>query len=401
MKILILSAYLPGPGWGASARSYYLLQALASWHDISLIALVSPEEYAMYQAHSPLQDIARHVQLVPFPPQMGKRQGQLRSLLRGQSYSLSSCILPAMQEAIDALCARESFDVVLYEGLFIAGYHLPSGTRIILDQHNIEHELVRRTYESEHEPVRKLFNWLEYGKLRQGELQRCAAADLLLVTSEREQEVWNRLLPGKAVAVVPNGVDVESFRPTLREREKANHLVFTGTMDYYPNSSAVLFFARQCWPLIKREVPEATWQIVGRNPPPEVLRLGELPGITVTGSVPEVQPYLAEAAVSIVPLRVGSGTRLKILEALAMNKAVVTTSIGCEGLEVHTREHLLIEDQPEEFAHTVVALLRDRERRESLGSAGRDLVERMYSWHFCGQRLLSALNQYEREREQV
>ncbi|GHO43282.1 glycosyltransferase [Ktedonospora formicarum] len=399
--MLILSAYLPGTGWGASARSYYLLQALASRHDISLIALVSPEEYEMYRTHSPLHGLARHVQLVPFPPQAGKRQAQIRTLLRGQSYSLSSCILPAMQEAIDALCARETFDTVLYEGLFIAGYRLPHGAKVILDQHNIEHELVRRTYESEREPARKLFNWLEYGKLRQGELQRCAAADLLLVTSEREREVWGRLLPGKTVTVVPNGVDVESFRSSSREREKANHIVFTGTMDYYPNSSAVLLFARQCWPLIRREVPEATWQIVGRNPSLEVQRLGELPGITVTGSVPEVQPYLSEAAVSIVPLRVGSGTRLKILEALAMSKAVVTTSIGCEGLEVHTHEHLLIEDQPEDFAHAVVALLRDRERREALGNAGRDLVERIYSWHSCGERLLSALNQYDRKREQV
>src|SRR5690242_12307602 len=113
--MLILSAYLPGPGWGASARSYYLLQALASRHDISLIALVSPEEYEMYRAHSPLHDLAQHVQLVPFPPQTGKRQAQLRTLLRGQSYSLSSSILPAMQDAIDALCAHEAFDTVLYE----------------------------------------------------------------------------------------------------------------------------------------------------------------------------------------------------------------------------------------------------------------------------------------------
>lgn len=366
-----------------------------------MLALVSPEEYEAYQKQSPLHGLVREIQLLQYLAPMGKRKAQLRSLLRGRSYLLTSCVLPAMQEAIDALCMRESYDAVLYEGLFIAGYRLPAGVKVILNQHNIEHELVRRTYESEKELSRKLFNWLEYGKLRRGELQRCAAADMLLVTSEREREVWRTLLPGKAVVVVPNGVDIDGFRIAHQAQERPHHIVFTGTMDYYPNSSAVLLFARQCWPLIREQVPGATWHIVGRNPPPEVRDLGELPGITVTGSVPQVQSYLEEAAVSIVPLRVGSGTRLKILEALAMRKAVVTTSVGCEGLEVVAGEHVLVEDQPEDFARAIITLLRDKERRTALGDAGRALVERIYSWQRCGDLLLAALSQYNKERSTV
>src|SRR5205085_10717683 len=137
----------------------------------------------------------------------------------------------------------------------------------------------------------------------------------------------------------------EMFRKDGPDCEVLDRIIFTGAMNYYPNIDAVLFFARQCWPLIQAQVPHATWQIVGYNPSPEVLELAKLPGITVTGSVPVVQSYLTQASVAIVPLQIGSGTRLKILEALAMQKAVVSTSIGCEGLSVTLGEHLLVADQ--------------------------------------------------------
>src|SRR5205814_4418809 len=182
-------------------------------------------------------------------------------------------------------------------------------------------------------------------------------------------------IPSRVIEVVPNGVDIEIFHANSFEQQVPNRIIFTGSMNYYPNVDAVLFFAEKCWPLIRTQVPDATWHIVGKNPLPKVWELTDLPGITVVGSVPDMPPYLATAEVAIVPLLIGSGTRLKILEALAMQKAVVTTSLGSEGLSVVSGKHLIIEDQPEAFAQNVVALLRNPEMRTAFGAAGRTLVE--------------------------
>jgi len=264
--------------------------------------------------------------------------------------------------------------------------------KIIVDQHNIEHELLQRTYEREVAWSRKWYNWLESRLLKPIEIERCRRADVVLVTSQREFFLLKNMLLRNVIKVVPNGVDIDIFQNTS-PRETSNQIVFTGAMDYYPNIDAVLFFAEQCWPLIQTQVPGANWQIVGRNPPPEVWKLAQLPGVTVTGSVPDVRPYLAASAVAIAPLRIGSGTRLKILEALAMQKAVVSTGIGCEGLSVESGKHLMIADQPEAFVQAIMELLSNPVLRVALGSAGRALVEADYSWDQCGIQLLQALEQ--------
>jgi glycosyltransferase involved in cell wall biosynthesis len=286
---------------------------------------------------------------------------------------------------------------VLFESVLLAGYRLPAGIRAIIDQHNIEHELLERTYEQEKSPLRKWYNWQEGRLLKQGEIGRCRNADVVLVASERERIVLKGLLPENVIEVVPNGVDIETFDGNTSEQEVPNQIIFTGTMDYYPNTNAVLFFAQRCWPLIRAQIPGATWQIVGRNPPVEVRKLGELPGVTVTGTVPDVRPYLAASSVAIAPLQIGSGTRLKILEALAMRKAVVSTSVGCEGLSLVPGKHLIVADQPEGIAQAVVALMNNPEKREALGNAGREVVETVYNWERCGDRLLRVLEKSERE----
>jgi glycosyltransferase involved in cell wall biosynthesis len=236
--------------------------------------------------------------------------------------------------------------------------------------------------------------------LKPVEIALCRKADLVLTTSERDQATLQRFLPATHVEVVPNGVDVGVFHHQS-VHQTSDQLIFTGAMNYYPNIEAVLSFASNCWPLIRAQVPSATWLIVGREPPLEVRRLGELPGVTVTGGVPDVRVYLASSAVALAPLRVGGGTRLKILEAFAMGKAVVSTSLGCEGLRTAHEEHLLVADHPELFARAVVRLLQDGEMRAKLGRAGRALVEEKYSWECCGAQLLRVLKMHVPERKQV
>lgn len=398
MKLLMVSPSLPSPTWGAGTRNYHLLKTLARQHTVSLLALVDSAEIKERDL-SLLQEFAHPAQVVARPAPLSKRLQQLMCILRGRPYALEINSSTEVQKALDRSMLNHHYDAVLYESALIAGYRLPEGVKCIVDQHNIEYELRWRTYQRESARLRKWFNWLESRLLKPVELRRCLRADVVLVTSERERLALERALPGKALEVVPNGVDIEYFHGNHAEQAIPGRIVFTGAMDYYPNVDAVLFFARQCWPIVRDHLPNATWQIVGRNPLPEVWKLAELPGVTVTGSVPDTRPYLAEAEVAIVPLLIAGGTRLKILEALAMRKAVVSTSIGCEGLAVVAGEHLIVEDQPQKFALALIKLLGSPETRTALGAAGRRLVEAEYSWERCGNRLLHALDMLNAERK--
>lgn len=391
MNLLMVSSYVPGRSWGAGTRSYYLLQALARQHSVSLLAVSvdsSTETVSNALQEMKLKDVW---QITSTSSVQKKRIQQIVTLLQGKSYLLSLHYKEEVQKKIDALLTQNHYDAVLFEGIFIAGYHVPNNLPVIIDQHNIEHELLQRTYQQERSWVRKWYNRWETRKLKPIELERCRKAQGVLVTSEREYLLLKQLAPQCLVEVVPNGVDTKTFKLIDAQQEVDHRLVFTGTMSYHPNTQAVLFFARECWPLIRAQLPQATWQIVGNSPPPEIERLAELPGVTVTGTVPNVQPYLAAASVVVAPLLVGSGTRLKILEALAMQKAVVSTSLGCEGLAVKDGEHLIVADQPESFALAVIDLLQHAKKRASLGNAGRALVDAEYSWERCGKALNRAL----------
>jgi glycosyltransferase involved in cell wall biosynthesis len=185
--------------------------------------------------------------------------------------------------------------------------------------------------------------------------------------------------PDARVVSVPTGVDVAYFSPSPAP-EVENRLVFSGSMDWYPNEDAIVYFVEQILPRVRRDLPNVTLTVVGRRPSAQVKALAAQAGVHVTGTVDDVRPYVAEASLYIVPLRVGGGTRLKIFEALAMGKAVLSTSVGAEGLNVVADQHLALADGPEPFSAAVTALLREPDRRRSLGAAGRRLVESRYSW---------------------
>ena len=391
MNLLMVSPHLPDPSWGAGTRSYYLLKALADKYSVSLLSLTGEKVPASLGQEINL----KHIQQFPLPLSLQqKRAQQLTSIIRNRSYLADTYYHKEIQQAINDILAQDVYDAVIFESVFMAGYRVPEGVMVIIDQHNIEHELLQRTYEQERAWSRKWFNWWEARKLKPIELARCRNAQGVLVTSQREYLLLKQLVPQCRAVVVPNGVDTHIFNKMDGQSEIADRIVFTGTMNYYPNIQAVLFFARECWPRIQAQIPEATWQIVGKSPPSEVAQLAELPGVTVTGAVSDVKPYLATAAVAIAPLLIGSGTRLKILEALAMQKAVVSTSVGCEGLAVETGKHLSVADQPERFAEAVIDLLQHPEKRVSLGKYGRALVEAEYSWEQCGNSFIDALENW-------
>ncbi len=405
MKVLMVLLGLPVPETGSNTRNFHLLKALASTYDVSILALCDGRDARTSEKAAQITRFVDSLQFVAPPLRPSKRMSQIVSLARGESHSIATCTYPAVQAALDDAFSRGHYDIALFHTALPAGYRLPNGVTVVIDQHNIEYELLRRTAEQEPLGLRKLYNWLESRRLEPIELQRCAAADAVLVTSERERQALLRRLPGARIEVVPNGVDLDFFSraavpqapPVVQAlgAGEAPRIIFTGALNYFPNVDAVVAFAQTCWPRIREQAPDASWVIVGKNPLPRVQRLAELPGVSVIGSVPDVRPYLATATVAIAPLLVGGGTRLKILEACAMGLPVVATSLGCEGLAVVPGEHLLVADTPEDLAAATLRCLGDSRLRARLAASGRTLVEAEYGWERCGARLLQLLRSME------
>jgi glycosyltransferase involved in cell wall biosynthesis len=324
-----------------------------------------------------------------------KRRGQLRSLLSPRPYQYYAYRSRAMQARLDVL-ARERWDLVQVEFSQMAYYRLPPGVPAVLDLHNIEYEVLARVAQAPGTGlVRYLYNRAEALKFRRDEPALWRRFTALLTTSERDRRGVLAHLPGARVTVVPNGVDTAFFHPANGGGAgHAPRLVFTGMMAYYPNQDGAGYFVEQIWPLVRRAEPRASLTLVGAEPPPAVQALARAgPGIAVTGAVPDVRPYVWDAAVCVVPLRIGGGTRLKILEALAMEKAVVSTALGCEGIEVRPGETLVVADPPAAFAAATVDLLRDPARRAALGQAGRRLVLERYDWAAAVRPMFAAWEQ--------
>ena len=387
-RILVVTPSIPyPPNWGFGIRVYQFLKHLSRTHQVSLLCYAHPGEEAKIAA---LQKICHAVHTAPAPlnHQADKRVAQLFSLLSPRSFSTGSLRTPAMQALLTRLLEIEKYDIVQIESSQLGSY--PFGTQpvLVVDEHNLEYELLYRMYQTERSPLRRLYNWMEYAKFKREEQHCWQKADACILTSEREQQILNAQMPAKPTHVAPNGVDVEYFQPSP-EPVDLNSLVFTGLISYRPNTDAVLFFVHEVLPHIVKARPEAVFSIVGMGPPDEVLRLAG-PNVKVTGEVPDVRPYIQNASIFVVPLRMGSGTRLKVLEGLAMGKPMVSTRLGCEGIEVRDGEHLLMEDDPQAFAQAVVRLMEDRELSARLGTAGRALVEQNYSW----ESIVQAMQQF-------
>jgi sugar transferase (PEP-CTERM/EpsH1 system associated) len=387
LHMLWLIPFVPIPSFGGGSRVFNLLRSLAPTWDIDALVIGSASDPALDR----LQVLCRHIEVVPAVEHSGwrRRLWQLRALLSKHSLFYWIYFNAQVEDALKRMLDRNTYDVVIVEQVFMGYYTLPTPAPIVLDQQNVESTLMLMASRNERTLLRRLFNTLEYRKFLPDEQRICRDVNLILTTSlvdRRAIERWGGIPP---VAVVPNGVDSDSFAPSAFAHIKPSDtkVLFTGSMHYAPNAEAMFFFCERIWPRVQAQVPDAQLQIVGGNPSPAVRRLGQLPGVEVIGYVDDLRPYIAEAAVAIAPLRIGSGTRLKILEAMSMSRAVVSTTLGCEGLAVVNGEHLLVADEPDAFADYVATLLRNPERRAALGQAARRLVETYYDWNSIGKEL--------------
>ena len=283
-----------------------------------------------------------------------------------------------IRRRLGSLIAGGNFDVLICDFIYPAGlidWTLPCPK--ILFTHNVEAQLWKQQLESAHHPLKKFLYWREWRALSEAERRYAREANHVITVSEQNRAFFANSVNPARVSTIATGVDIDFFQPA--DYAPSHSMVFTGSMDWRPNQEGMLFFASEILPHIHAEVPDADLWIVGRYPSREIQQLAG-PRIHVTGRVDDIRPFLQNAPVYIVPLRSGSGTRIKIFEAMAMGKAVVSTALGAEGLPVTHGQNILIADDPREFARSVVRILRDRELAARLGRAARSLVERHFAW---------------------
>jgi sugar transferase (PEP-CTERM/EpsH1 system associated) len=397
MRILWLKSDLLLPlDKGGKLRTWHLMRHLAARHDITYLAFAEPGTPAADV--DGMREVASRVETIP---RADAAKGSLRfyadaamHVVDPLPYAVAKYRSAAFRRRLDALLGEHAFDLIVCDFLFPA-VNLPKRLPCpaVLFTHNVESEIWRRHAETKPGIARRLLYGMQYRRMLGYEARTLARFDGVLAVSDADRDSFARLYPGAAaepVHVVPTGVDTDYFSPS-RPTLDIPTIVFTGSMDWLPNEDAMVHFCRHVLPLIRAEVPDVRLSIVGRAPTPAVLKLADDPGVHVSGRVDDVRPYMREGAVYIVPLRIGGGTRLKIFEAMAMGKAVVSTGVGAEGLPVTDGEHVLLADEPAAFAGAVVDLIRDVDRRERLGAAARALVVSHYDWSAVAGSLEDAL----------
>jgi polysaccharide biosynthesis protein PslH len=298
----------------------------------------------------------------------------------------------AMRDLLAEITAREQYDSVVCDFITPAP-NLPSISSSVVFQHNVETMIWRRYSENAPNPAARLYLKLQAERMFRFERETCRAARHVIAVSSEDARLMREMFGLDEVSAVPTGVDVERFTPS-EEGDRAG-LVFVGSMDWLPNIDAMRFFCEEVLPLIRRKIPGCSLSIVGRTPTREISALAERdPLIRVTGTVPDVRPYLWSAALSIVPLRIGGGTRLKIFEAMAARLPVVSTTIGAEGLDVAPPREIRIADTPADLAAQCVGLLRDGEARHRQADAAWNLVSTRFGWDSIARRFESILATY-------
>ncbi len=366
---------------GGRLRSFHILSELSQRHHVSILTTHGPgDDPRELQAR-----LTRSESIASLPYAAPKRRSARFAVALARSWcsplpvNLWKWRIPALRRAVAHVLAARDFDLCVADFLFaVPNLPRPSPVPVVLFEHNVEHLIWKRLSRTA-PPWQRALLGLEWRKVRRYEARACAQARLTIAVSETDRAFLAALAPSATVRAIPTGVDTAYFTPN-GVREAPGRLVFTGAMDWYPNEDAILHLLDGILPAIRREVPEASLTVVGRNPSARLRAAAAAAGVQVTGTVEDVRPYVAEAAVYVVPLRIGGGTRLKIFEGLAMAKAVVSTTVGAEGLPLVAGTHLLRADDPGEFARAVVSLLRDPARRRALGAAGRRLVTERYSW---------------------
>lgn len=366
---------------GGKIRSFHIAKELARHQPVSLFLYYpahSPDQHC--ELGKPFEEVELHP--VPIPHGRGVREGIafLSNWFSPLPYSVAKYFDHRVAAALERRLHQTRFDVLLCDFIFPAcvvpwAFPIPK----VIFAHNVETMIWQRHAEVASNPLWRFVLRREWRKMKDTELRYLRLADHVLTVSENDREVFARNIPPERITPIPTGVDTEYFTP--RNPSENENLVFTGSMDWMPNEDGIIYFFSEILPRIRQTRPSIVFWVVGREPTKRVRSLLEKdPGIRITGRVEDIRPYISKAAVYVVPLRIGGGTRLKIFEAMAMGKAVVSTTIGAEGLPVTDGRDISITDTPEEFAASVIQLLDSPARRQQMGEHARKLVEENFGW---------------------
>jgi len=391
MRLLFLTAELPEPAHaGGTLRTNGLLRAAhAAGHEVHLLAFATRDQ--LNAQRDRLAAYCARVETVS-PPQR-KPADRLRDLLLTDKADMQGrCFSAHYQHALAKLLEQTPFDLVQIESLEMTIYapvvrRVQPTTPLIYDSFNAEFDLERGKLAR---LPGALYSFVQWRRLMRYERQVVREATHTIAVSDADAEAFRRLAPGCPVSVVPNGIDVARYAVADTSLDLGPApLVFTGSMGYRPNVDAVLWFANHVLDRVRAHVPEARFFIVGSHPHRRLNSLRDRDGVQITGWVPDVNPFLSAAAVYVVPLRMGSGTRLKLLQAMAARRAVVSTRVGAQGLDVQDGAQLRLADTEEAFARAVIELLRGPAQRAALGERAAQYVARGYDWPVIAPRLLA------------
>lgn len=395
MKVLFLAHLLPLPAdSGGKIRTRGNLRALLTRHEVRLAAFVRTNDE---ERELPLlRGMCAGVDVVPLGRSpLTQVRDLASSLILGRSFIVSRDFRREMLDLVRAAVDDFRPDVVHIDHLQMAQFvDFDAPYRTVLDHHNVESMIVKRLRETSSSLGMRLYASVEWPRLRDYELSICRKCDAVITVSDEDKAILQAMDPTLGnVHGVPIGVDVAGT-PVIERTEGSRNILFLGTMHWPPNIDCVQHFYRDILPLVRAEVPDCTFTVAGQRPPRSIQALASDPSVRVTGYVSDATSYARDCGVFIVPLRSGSGVRVKILNALAMGLPVVSTSVGAEGIEAEHGVHVLIADTPDDFARAVVSVLRDPGLADRLGHNGRELVSEVYSWEATSDKLLSVYDDY-------
>ena len=380
-RVLYIAYASPVPSrLGPARRHFHVLEQLARFYDVHFLCVGDGHEAEAFGRHFG----ARVSGFTFVPRSAGLRRRHARKLaltLLGRCDFLPA-LEPALRQACTRVTATHAFDAIVLSSVLLRSLPLPERVPIVGDTHNVEFDVLRRTATHADRVLLRHYARRQWPAMRHEERRCGEAVDLVLATSARDRHVFERELGLRRVAVVPNGIDLAEFTPSAREAEP-DTILFSGLMSYFPNQQAVRWFLRDVFPAVRRHRPGARLVVAGAEPPRWLTALAG-PTIDVTGFVADIRPFVARAAVVVAPLLIGGGTRVKILEALAMARPVVSTSLGAEGLDLPHGTAALLADDAAAFADAVLAVLDDPRLAARLGANGRQHVAQHFDWERIG-----------------
>ncbi len=390
MKILIISHFVPfPPQGGALQRNYNLVKGISQNHEIHMITLTQkallPTEERLKQSINVVKKYCKSIKVFGIPTDKNRIFWFLLLLFNLFStlpYSVWRYRSKAMIKEVRNHLRNAKYDIIHVDTIDLAQYvKYNSSLPKVLNHHNIESGILLRRAAKEKNLLAKTYLYLQGWKLRHYEKRKLAKFNLNLTVSELDGILLQKICPDADFTVISNGVDTDYFKPFSTE-PKDDNIVFVASLNWYPNLDAVNYLINEIWPLLKNKIPDIIMNLVGGPPPKNVAAFGLADrSFKVHGFVEDVRPYMAESAVYIVPIRIGGGTRLKILDAMAIGKAVVSTSIGCEGLNVTDGKDILIADNPADFVDKIIDVLGNPGLRRRLESNARKTAENYYSWN--------------------